>query len=94
MKRQEPLLTHFKMSLENENRVLFDITIADEKDIDLILNAIISLASGEMANGIFELLIKHPLFGDLLIDKFMNLELDLKKNDSSGPAILPSQTIL
>lgn len=82
------------MSLKNDKMVLFDIYIAEEKDIDLILEAIISLASGEMANGIFELLMNHPVFGEMLATKIMNFELKVAANDDSSPAILPSQTVL
>lgn len=82
------------MTLANNNLVLFDININNEKEIELILDAIISLASGEMATGIFELLMNHPVFGELLTQKIMNLQINLATNDSSSPAILPSQTVL
>lgn len=86
--------TSFRMSLGDNNLVLFDINLASEDDVEIILDAIISLASGEMANGIFELLMKHPIFGDLLTEKILNLELNVAANADSSPAILPSQTVL
>lgn len=93
-KQEEQSLTSFKMSLASDKLVLFDVNVVDEKDIELILDAIISLSSGEMSNGILELLMKHPVFGDLLTEKILNLELNIADNDDSGPAILPSQTVL
>ena len=86
--------TSFTMSLGDKGLIYFDISLADEDDIETILNAIVSLASGDMATGIFELLMKHPLFGDLLTEKLLRLEIDLQTNDQSSPAILPSQTVL
>lgn len=82
------------MCLEGDNLVFFDISIEKEEDIDKLLDAIIQLASGEMAQGIYELLMKHPVLSDILTSKILNSELNIAANDDSAPAILPSQVVL
>ena len=82
------------MCLEGDNLVFFDINIKNEKDIEQLLEAIIQLASGNMAQGIYELLMKNSVLAEVLTTKIMNAELNIATNDDSSPAILPSQTVL
>lgn len=82
------------MCLNGDNSVFFDINIKEEKDIEQLVEAIIQLASGEMAQGILELLMNHPILAEVLTAKIINAELNIAANDDSSPAILPSQTVL